>query len=64
MKLLCINDVIMTDGTTAFKAGEEYEFIMKSDGDIQRFSNNTVHIFIADGPQAWSSYFEYVLEDV
>jgi hypothetical protein len=54
----------MTDGSVAFKAGESYQFHMKSSGDIQRFHNNTVHIFYCVGEQAWANYFKYEMEDV
>jgi hypothetical protein len=54
----------MTDGTTAFKAGEEYHFTMHSDGNISRFSNNCLHKFMCYGPQAWTVYFVKELEDV
>lgn len=64
IKLKCYKDVVMIpSGEVAFKAGEEYSFHMKSNGDIQQFKNNTVHIFYSVGEQAWTNYFEYVLED-
>lgn len=61
--LKCFNSVIMTDGSIAFKAGETYDFHLKSNGDIQHFHNNTVHIFYCVGQQAWTNYFKYELED-
>lgn len=61
--LRCFADVVMTDGSIAFKADESYQFSLQSNGDIQRFSNNTVHIFYCVGQQAWTNYFEYELED-
>lgn len=64
IRLKCIKDVIMhPTGEVAFKAGQEYGFHMKSNGDIQQFKNNTVHIFYSVGQQAWTNYFEYVLEE-
>jgi hypothetical protein len=64
IKLKCIKDVIMVaTGEVAFKARQEYGFNIKSNGDIQQFKNNTVHIFYSVGQQAWTNYFEYVLEE-
>lgn len=65
MKLKCIRDVVMSpSGEVAFKAGEEYEFGINSSGELYRFTNNnnTMHMFRAHGPDAWSVYFKYVLE--
>lgn len=61
--LKCTTSVIMTDGSVAFKAGESYQFHLKSNGDIRRFHNNTVHIFYCVGEQAWTNYFKYEIEE-
>lgn len=61
--LKCFNDVIMTDGSIAFKAGERYEFNMHSNGEISRFSNNTLHKFMCYGPDKWVNYFKYESEE-
>jgi len=64
IKLKCHTSVIMhPTGEVAFKAGQEYSFHMKSNGDIQQFKNNTLHIFYSVGQQAWTNYFEHVLEE-
>lgn len=61
--LKCIEDVVMVpSGEVAFECGKSYDFHLKSNGDIQRFSNNTVHIFYCVGQQAWTNYFKYDLE--
>ena len=64
MKLKCIRDVVMNDGSTAFKAGEHYEFHMKSNGNIERFANNCLHKFMCYGPSKWTEYFVKELEGV
>lgn len=62
--LKCVTDVVMTDGEVAFKAGSSYDFHMKPNGDIQRFTefNNAIHIFTASGPDGWVNWFVYELE--
>lgn len=57
MILLCTNDVVMNDGSIAFKAGERYEFNMHNNGEISRFSNNCLHKFMCYGPSKWANYF-------
>lgn len=61
MKLKCIRDVVMTK--VAFKAGQEYEFSMNAHGEISRKTESGVHMFRANGPDAWAVYFKYELED-
>lgn len=62
--LKCFNDVVMTDGSIAFKAGESYQFSLKSNGNIERFTDNGLHKFMCYGPDKWANYFKYELEDV
>lgn len=63
IKLKCHTDVVMNTGEVAFKAGEEYWFSMKANGNIERFADNCLHKFMAYGPEKWTEYFEYVLEE-
>jgi hypothetical protein len=51
-------------GEVAFKAGEEYWFYMKANGNIERFADNCLHKFMAYGPNKWTNYFVKELEDV
>lgn len=62
--LKCFADVIMTDGSIAFKAGESYQFRLKSNGNIERFTDNCLHKFMCYGPHKWTEYFVKELEDV
>lgn len=62
--LKCFNSVIMTDGSIAFKAGESYQFSLKSNGEISRPTENGFHYFRTCGPHRWTNYFKYYLEDV
>ncbi len=64
MKLKCIRDVVMIpDGDIAFKAGEYYEFHLKANGEISRYTEaGGVHYFRAVGPDAWTNYFVKELE--
>jgi hypothetical protein len=65
IKLTCIRDVVMSQsGDIAFKAGEEYCFHLKADGDIERFADNCLHKFMCYGPDSWTNYFVRELEDV
>lgn len=60
--LKCTDDVVMRDGEIAFKAGERYDFHMSANGDIQRFTDNAVHIFTASGMDGWINWFVYEME--
>lgn len=63
IKLKCHTSVIMhPTGEVAFKAGEEYWFHMKANGNIERFADNCLHKFMVYGSEAWVNYFEHVLE--
>ena len=65
MKLLCVKDVVMIpDGDIAFKQGQYYEFGINSSGEIHRSTDNTMHMFRAYGPDAWTNYFVKELEGV
>lgn len=57
MKFECIKDVVMDSGRVAFKAGQEYKFEMKANGNIQRCFDNGIQVFQASGPDAWTVYF-------
>lgn len=58
MILLCTKDVVMNDGSIAFKAGERYEFNMHGNGEISRFNNNCLHKFMCYGPSRWVNFFK------
>lgn len=65
IKLKCHTSVIMhPTGEVAFKAGEEYWFSMKPNGNIERFADNCLHKFMAYGPEKWTDFFVKELEDV
>lgn len=65
ISLLCIRDVIMLqDNRVAFKAGKVYDFFLSSSGEISRTTDKGVHIFRAIGPESWSTYFKYQVEEV
>ena len=63
IKLKCYESVIMNNGSIAFKAGEEYYFHMKANGNIERFADNCLHKFMAYGPDKWTNYFVRELEE-
>lgn len=64
IKLKCHTDVLMhPTGEVAFKAGEEYWFHIKANGNIERFADNCLHKFMAYGPEKWTNYFAKELED-
>jgi len=64
MKLKCIRDVVMNkDARVAFKASREYDFSMNAHGEISQKTETGVHMFRASGPEAWTVYFKYELED-
>lgn len=63
MKLKCIRDVIMNNGTIAFTAGREYIFEMNAHGEIAYKHEHGVHMFKASGEDSWPTYFYYDLED-
>lgn len=50
-------------GDIAFKAGEEYYFHLKANGNIERFADNCLHKFMCCGPDKWTNYFVRELED-
>lgn len=50
-------------GEVAFKAGEEYYFHLKANGNIERFTDNCLHKFMCCGPDKWTNYFVRDLED-
>ena len=64
IKLKCHTSVVMNTGEVAFKAGEEYEFHIKSNGNIERFADNCLHKFMCYGPSKWSNFFVKELEDM
>lgn len=59
MILLCYKDVVMNDGSMAFKAGERYEFQIKANGNIERWAGNSLHKFMCYGPSKWVNFFKY-----
>lgn len=63
IKLKCHTSVVMNTGEVAFKAGEEYEFHLKSNGNIERFADNCLHKFMCYGPSKWVNFFVKELED-
>lgn len=61
MKLLCIADVKMRNtDTISFKAGNEYEFNIHSDGSLSRYS--TEHGYHSFSASSWGEWFKYQLE--
>ena len=52
------------DARVAFKVGQVYEFSMNAHGEVSTLTSNGVHMFRASGPESWTVYFKYELEDV
>jgi len=64
IKLKCHTSVVMNTGEVAFKAGEEYWFTLKANGNIERWTGNSLHKFMCYGPSKWVNYFVKELEVV
>lgn len=64
IKLKCHKSVVMNTGEVPFKAGEEYWFTLKPNGNIERFADNCLHKFMCYGLDAWANYFVKELDDV
>lgn len=55
MKLMCIQDVVDSDGRVVFVNGQPYDFHLHTNGSIYKFEGNICHGLTGN----WLNYFTY-----